>query len=142
VNHKHKEKKIMSEYKEPSGWAIGWTAFAGITMLMAGGWWMISGLVALFNSEFFVVTQNYIFKFDVTTWGWVHLIIGLLVLLAGFGLFSGQVWARTVGVIIAVFMGLASFAWLPYYPVWAVVYIVASVAIIWALTVHGRDITT
>jgi hypothetical protein len=115
VNHKHKEKKIMSEYKEPSGWAIGWTAFAGITMLMAGGWWMISGLVALFNSEFFVVTQNYIFKFD---------------------------WARTVGVIIAVFMGLASFAWLPYYPVWAVVYIVASVAIIWALTVHGRDITT
>lgn len=132
----------MSEYKEPSGWAIGWTAFAGITMLMAGGWWMISGLVALFNSEFFVVTQNYIFKFDVTTWGWVHLIIGLLVLLAGFGLFSGQVWARTVGVIIAVFMGLASFAWLPYYPVWAIVYIVASVAIIWALTVHGRDITT
>ena len=132
----------MSEYKEPSGWAIGWTAFAGITMLMAGGWWMISGLVALFNSEFFVVTQNYIFKFDVTTWGWVHLIIGLLVLLAGFGLFSGQVWARTVGVIIAVFMGLASFAWLPYYPVWAIVYIVASMAIIWALTVHGRDITT
>lgn len=132
----------MSEYKEPSGWAIGWTAFAGITMLMAGGWWMISGLVALFNSEFFVVTQNYIFKFDVTTWGWVHLIIGLLVLLAGFGLFSGQVWARTVGVIIAVFMGLASFAWLPYYPVWAIVYIVASVAIIWALTAHGRDITT
>lgn len=132
----------MSEYKEPSGWAIGWTAFAGITMLMAGGWWMISGLVALFNSEFFVITQNYIFKFDVTTWGWVHLIIGLLVLLAGFGLFSGQVWARTVGVIIAVFMGLASFAWLPYYPVWAIVYIVASVAIIWALTAHGRDITT
>lgn len=132
----------MSEYKEPSGWAIGWTAFAGITMLMAGGWWMISGLVALFNSEFFVITQNYIFKFDVTTWGWVHLITGFLVLLAGFGLFSGQVWARTVGVIIAVFMGLASFAWLPYYPVWAIVYIVASVAIIWALTAHGRDITT
>jgi len=77
----------------------------------------------------------------VTTWGWVHLIIGLLVLLAGFGMLSGQVWARTVGVIIAVFMGLASFAWLPYYPVWAILYIVASVAIIWALTVHGRDIT-
>jgi hypothetical protein len=110
-------------------------------MIMMGGWWLISGLVALFNSEFYVVTQKWIFQFDVTTWGWVHLIIGLLVLLAGFGLFSGQVWARTVGVIIAVFMGLASFAWLPYYPVWAILYIVASVAIIWALTVHGRDIT-
>jgi hypothetical protein len=131
----------MSEHKEPSGWAIGWTAFAGIMMVMAGGWWIISGLVALFNSEFFVVTQNYIFKFDVTTWGWVHLILGLLVLLAGFGLFSAQVWARTVGVIIAVIMGLSSFAWLPYYPGWAVLYIVVSVAVIWALTVHGRDIT-
>jgi len=134
----------MSEYsekKEPSGWAIGWTAFAGIMMFMAGGWWIISGLVALFNSEFYVVTLNYIFQFDVTTWGWVHLILGLLVLLAGFGLFSGQVWARTVGVIIAVIMGLASFAWLPYYPGWAILYIVVSVAVIWALTVHGRDIT-
>ena len=131
----------MSEYKQPSGWAIGWTAFAGIIMVMAGGWWMISGLVALFNSEFYVVTQKWILQFDVTTWGWVHLIIGLLVLLAGIGLFSGKVWARVVGVIIAVFMGLASFAWLPYYPVWAILYIAASVAIIWALTVHGRDIT-
>ncbi|NOR90558.1 MAG: hypothetical protein GQ524_09920, partial [Anaerolineales bacterium] len=127
--------------KQPSGWAVGWTAFAGIMMLMAGGWWIISGLVALFNSEFYVVTLNYIFQFDVTTWGWVHLIIGFLVLLAGFGLFSGQVWARTVGVIIAVFMGLASFAWLPYYPGWATLYIVVSMAVIWALTVHGRDIT-
>jgi hypothetical protein len=130
----------MSE-QQPSGWAIGWTAFAGITMIIMGGWWLISGLVALFNSEFFVVTQNWIFQFDISTWGWIHLIIGIIVLLAGFGLFSGQVWARTVGVIIAVIATFVAFAWLPYYPIWAILYIVASIAIIWALTVHGRDIT-
>ena len=126
--------------KQTSGWAIGWTAFAGIMMIMEGFWWAFSGIVAIFNNQFYVVTQNWIFQFDVTTWGWIHLIIGIVILLAGFGLFNGAVWARTVGVIIAALAGLAAFAWLPWYPIWGVVYITVSVGIIWALTVHGRDI--
>lgn len=126
---------------QPSGWAVGWTAFAGITMILLGGWWVIAGLVAIVNDEFYVVTQEWIFKFDVTTWGWIHLIVGVAVLAAGFGLFTGQVWARTVGVIMAVITGLVAFAWLPWYPVWAILMIAASVAVIWALTAHGRDIT-
>jgi hypothetical protein len=125
---------------QPSGWAIGWTAFAAITMIIQGLWWLISGLVALFNSEFYVVTQNWIFQFDISTWGWIHLIVGIVVLIAGFALFSGAVWARTVGVIIAVLATLVSFAWLPYYPGWAFLFIAVSIAIIWALTVHGHDI--
>jgi hypothetical protein len=64
-----------------------------------------------------------------------------VVLFAGVGLFSGQVWARTVGVAIAVVASLVAFAWLPWYPVWAIIFITVSVAIIWALTAHGRDIT-
>jgi len=127
--------------KQPSGWAIGWTAFAGFMMIMMGGWWIIGGIVAILNNQFYVVTQNWIFQFDVTTWGWVHLIIGIVILLAGFSLFSGAVWARTVGVILALVAGLAAFAWLPYYPVWAVLYIAMSVGVVWALTAHGRDIT-
>ena len=75
-----------------------------------------------------------------TTWAWIHLIIGIVVLVAGFGLFSSAVWARIVGVIIAVLAALESFAWLPYYPGWAILFIAASIAIIWALTVHGHDI--
>ena len=129
----------MTEQK-PSGWAIGWTAFAGITMIMMGGWWLITGLVAILDNEFYVVTQKWIFEFDISTWGWVHLIIGGVVLLAGFGLFTAKTWARIVGVIIAVIAGLVSFAWLPYYPGWAILFIIVSVAIIWALTVHGHDI--
>jgi hypothetical protein len=130
----------MSEQK-PSGWAIGWTAFAGIMMIMMGILWVISGLVAVFNDEFYVVTQNWIFQFDVSTWGWIHLILGAVILASGFGLFSGAVWARIVGVIIAVISGLVAFTWLPYYPVWGIIFIVISIGVIWALTVHGRDIT-
>jgi hypothetical protein len=130
----------MSEQK-PSGWAIGWTAFAGIMMIMMGILWVISGLVAIFNDEFYVVTQNWIFQFDVSTWGWIHLILGAVILASGFGLFSGAVWARIVGVIIAVISGLVAFTWLPYYPVWGIILIAISIGVIWALTVHGRDIT-
>ena len=127
--------------REPSGWAVGWTAFAGIMMVLMGGWWIISGLVAIVNDEFFVVGEDYIFKFDATTWGWIHLILGIIILISGFGLFTANVWARTVGVIVAVFAALAGFAWLPWYPVWAIIFIAVSVAIIWALTAHGHDIT-
>jgi hypothetical protein len=130
----------MSE-KQPSGWAVGWTAFAGILMIMMGFWWIISGFVALLDSEFYVVTQRWILQFDVSTWGWIHLVLGIVILASGCGLFLGAVWARIVGVILAVVAGLLAFAWLPYYPIWAIIFIVISVVVIWALTVHGRDIT-
>ena len=126
--------------KEPSGWAIGWTAFAGISMIIMGVWWLISGLVALFNSEFYVVTRRWIFEFDISTWAWIHLIIGIIVLVAGYFLFRGATWARVVGVIIAILATFVAFAWLPYYPVWAILFIVISIGVIWALTVHGHDI--
>lgn len=128
--------------KQPSGWAIGWTFFAAILMIMLGGWWMFAGFVGIVDDEFYVKGANYVLQFDTTTWGWIHLLVGLVVLLAGFGLFAGAVWARTVGVILAVFSGLIAFAWLPWYPIWAIIFLVASVAVIWALTAHGRDVTS
>ena len=124
----------------PSGWAIGWTTFAGVMMIMAGIWWIIAGLVAIFNDDFYVVGQEWIFQFSTTSWGWIHLILGSVVLFAGFGLFQAAVWARTVGVIIAVLQGLVGFAWLPWYPIWGIIFIAVSIAVIWALTAHGEDI--
>ena len=79
-------------------------------------------------------------KFDISTWAWIHLIIGIVVLLAGFFLFSGATWARVIGVIVAILAGLVAFAWLPYFPVWAILFIVISIGVIWALTAHGHDI--
>jgi len=126
---------------EVSGAAVSLTAFAGITMFLLGGWWIIAGFVAIVNDDFFVVTQEWIFEFSTTSWGWTHLVLGVVVLLASGGLFIGAVWARAVGVILAVISGLVAFAWLPYYPVWAILIITVSVFTVWALTVHGRDIT-
>jgi|SRR5687767_9658119 len=132
----------MSERSsEPSGWAVGWTFFAGWMMLLIGLFHMIAGFVAVIDDEFYVATQKYILQFDASTWGWIHLVLGGLVLLAGFGLFTGSVFARTVGTILAVISAVAAFAWLPYYPVWAIVIIAVAIFVIWALTVHGRDVT-
>jgi hypothetical protein len=133
----------MGEYTSReyvSGWAA-WSAFAGIMMVIGGIWWIISGISALANDTFFVVSEDYVFKFNVTTWGWIHIILGVVILLAGIAIFSGQVWARMIGVIIAVVWALVAFAWLPIYPIWAILYITISVFVIWTLTVHGRDIT-
>jgi hypothetical protein len=128
--------------REPSGWAIGWTWFAGLMMVMIGFWHAIAGLTAIIDDEFYTRTPNYLLKFDVSTWGWIHLLLGILILLAGFALFSGAVWARSLGVILAVVSAIAAFGWLPYYPVWGIIIIVVAVTVIWALTVHGRDVTT
>lgn len=126
---------------QPSGWAVGWTMFAGIMMIVMGAWWIITGIVAIAKDEFFVITQEWVFEFDVTAWGWIHLILGIVILAAGFGLFTAQVWARTVGVILGVVSALVAFAWMPYYPIWGIIFVAISVAVIWALTAHGRDIT-
>jgi hypothetical protein len=126
---------------EPSSGAIGLTVFAGAMMILVGSFQAIAGVVALFNDTFYVVGEKYVFQFDVTTWGWVHLLLGIVIAVAGFFLFRGAVWARTVGVILAGLSALVSFAWLPYYPFWAIAIIALDVFIIWALTAHGRDIT-
>jgi hypothetical protein len=109
-------------------------------MVMLGIWWMIAGLVAIFEDTFYVITQDWIFQFDVTAWGWIHLVLGVLVLFAAFGLFVAATWARVVGVIVAAVAGLIGFAWMPYYPVWGIIFVITSIAVIWALTVHGEDI--
>ena len=82
---------------------------------------------------------DYIFQFDLTTWGWIKLILGIVIFLAGFAVYTGAVWARLVGVILAVIAGLVAFSWLPWAPVWASILTFVSIAVIWALTVHGRD---
>ncbi len=121
--------------------AAGWAMFAGIMLIIYGVFDAIQGIVALANNEFFVLTQDYVFKFDVTTWGWIHLIGGIVLIASGAGIFSGNVLARTVGVIVAASAVIWNFAWLPYYPIWSIISIAIGIAVIWALTAHGRDLT-
>ena len=88
-----------------------------------------------------MIGSEYIFKFDTTTWGWIHLLLGVILFLAGLALLQGAVWARTVAVILAALSAVANFLWLPYQPWWSIIIITLDVFIIWAVTAHGRDIT-
>jgi len=108
-------------------------------MIMIGVFQVIQGLVALFNDDFYVVGQKWIFEFDLTTWGWIHLIIGIGIAVAGFFVLNGAVWARVVGIGVAVVSAIVNFMWLPYYPIWSLLVIALDVLVIWALSVHGRE---
>ena len=125
---------------QPSGWATGFIVFAGVMMIMAGGFQSVAGLAALFEDGFYLSTPNYLLEFDTTTWGWIHLLMGVVVLLAGIAVLNGQVWGRTVGVILAVLSAMVNFAFIPYYPFWSMLIIAVDIFVIWALTAHGRDI--
>jgi hypothetical protein len=122
--------------------AVGLTVFASVMMMMIGAFQFVVGIVAVVNDEFFVVGQEWVFKFDATTWGWIHLLLGIVIFIAGMGLFAGQVWARTVGVLLALGSALAAFAWMPYYPLWGITIVALDVFVVWALTAHGRDIAS
>ncbi len=123
-----------------SNWAAGWSGFAGIMLIIIGVMDIIQGLVALIEDKFYVIGQEWVFEFDVTAWGWIHLIVGVILIFSGVGIFSGNVAARTVGVIVAGLAAIANFAWIPYYPVWSIIIIAICIAVIWSLTAHGRDI--
>ena len=123
--------------QDVSGWAVGGIAFAGTVMVMIGTFQALEGLVALFNDEFFVVTRNYTFDLDVTAWGWIHLIIGIVVLATGFGLFARSTWAGVTGIMICALSAISNFFFIPYYPIWALLLIGLNIWVIWALTRPG-----
>jgi hypothetical protein len=97
------------------------------------------GLAAVVNDDFFVVTSRYAYDLDTTGWGWIHMIIGVVVFAAGLGIFSGATWARAVGITVAVITAVANFFYIPYYPVWSVLIIALCIIVIWALASYRAD---
>ena len=128
--------------RERSGIAVGTTATAGLLLVLVGFFHIAQGIVDLTNNDFYAVTANWAFRLNVTTWGWLHLLGGIIVLLAGIGLFTGSVLARTVAVVVAMISIILSFLWLPYYPWWSLLIIAFDFVVIWALIFHGRDIVS
>lgn len=125
-------------FDEPaSGWG-GWIVFAATMLLLTGALNVIHGIVAVVNDDWVVFTNRADVYLDLTAWGWIHIVIGAVVFLAGLGLFSGNVLARTVGVAIAALSLVANFLYLPVYPLWSLVIITIDVLVIYALTAHGR----
>ncbi len=130
----------VSDESSPTatGWT-GWIGFAGVMMIIGGFLNAFYGLVAVVNDEWVVWTNRTAMYLDISQWGWVHIVIGLVVALAGFGVFSGNVLARTIGVVIAALSLIGNFFFMPAYPFWAITVIVLDLLVIWALTVHGRE---
>lgn len=126
-------------YEETTGW-VGWSIFAATMMIIGGTLNALYGLVAVVNDDWVVWTNRADVYLDLSAWGWVHLIVGALVVLAGFGVLSGNVLARTVGVILAGISMLANFFFIPVYPLWSLVVITVDALVIWALTAHGREL--
>lgn len=120
--------------------AVGLTLFAAVMMIMVGAFQALQGIVALFNDTLFVAGEQWLFEFDITTWGWIHLVVGAGVAVAGIFVLQGAVWARTVGVAVAVVSAVLNFMWLPYYPFWSLLIIALDVFVIWALIAHGREV--
>lgn len=130
----------MSEHRAPSASAIGAAMFAGSIMIMIGVFGALSGLAGILRDDFYVAAPHDLYKFDTTAWGWVHLIVGIVVVFAGYGIFSGAVWARTVGVIMAMISAITNFMFIPYYPFWSILIIALDVWVIWALAFRGDDL--
>ncbi|AMW13926.1 hypothetical protein A4E84_33180 [Streptomyces qaidamensis] len=120
------------------GLATGMMVFAAVMLMIAGILAVMRGIAAIAEDEVFVSTPNYVFAFDLTGWGWIHLALGVVAVLVSMGLFQGSGWARVAGVGIAGLVIIANFLSLPAYPVWSVVMIAMSAFIIWALCTPSR----
>lgn len=125
---------------EQTAW-VGWIAFAGFMMVLLGTFHAVQGLIALFKDEYFLVGRSGLtLSVDFTTWGWVHVVGGILIAGAGIGLFVGKTWARTVAVILALGSAVVNIGFLAAYPIWSAAMIVIDVLVIWAITVHGSEL--
>ncbi|AJE87673.1 hypothetical protein [Streptomyces sp. SCSIO ZS0520] len=120
---------------DPSGgaWITGGTMFAGTLMFVGGVLAILTGIAGISDDDVYGRVGNYVYEFDVSAWGWTHLILGIVLVLTGLGILSGVAWARTLGVVIASLHLIANFMWLPYSPVWAIVAVAIDGFVIWAL---------
>jgi len=127
-------------HEETTGgaWAFGVVTFAGVMLVTVATFQILEGIAAIAKDEVFVAGIDYVYKFDVTTWGWIHVVLGAIGLATGIGLLAGQTWARITGIALAVVGALASFAFLPYYPLWSILVIAFYILVMWALTTQLR----
>jgi hypothetical protein len=127
-----------TSYRRRTGWT-GWITFAGVMMIIGGTVNLIYGIIAAVNDEWVVWTNRADVYLDISEWGWAHIILGGVVLLSGIGVFSGNILARTVAVILASISLIANFFFIPVYPLWALTVITIDALVIWALTAHGGE---
>lgn len=121
------------DHGRTSPWATGGTMFAGVLLLVDGVLGVIKGIAGIASDQVYARVSNYTFMFDVTAWGWIHLVLGIVLAVIGWGILRGAMWARVAGVTLAAISLVINFAWLPYQPLWAIISIAIDTFVIWAL---------
>lgn len=125
--------------QEMTGW-VGWSFFAAVVLILVGAMDIISGFIALFDDNYLAVSQSgRLFVFDPTGWGFTVLIIGVLLVLAGFSILKGSLYGRIIGVLAAGLSAIANISTIQAYPIWSFTIILICVLVIYALTVHGDE---
>jgi hypothetical protein len=129
-----------AQYDQPTAWA-GWVVFAGAMLIMLGTFQIIQGIVALFDDGFYLVgSDGLVVDVDYNTWGWIHIVIGVVGVLTGVGLLAGNMAARVVGVGVAFLSAIVNLAFISAYPIWSTILITLDVIVIYAIIVHGREL--
>jgi hypothetical protein len=130
-------------YREMSAW-VGWVVFAAVILMIHGTFTAIQGLSALLRDDAYWVANVdgdvNVLTFNITTWGWVHLILGILSVLIGYLLLQGSTFARVIGIALVSLNLIAQFAYLPIYPFWGLVGIAVGFFVLYALIVHGGEL--
>jgi hypothetical protein len=121
--------------------SAGWVYFAGVMLLLLGAFQLIEGLTALFHSSYLLVTSNgLLVTANLAAWGWLHLVIGVVALVAGYGSIVGKRWAQILGIVLAGVSAVVNLTWIAAYPLWSITIIAVDILIIHALAVHGREV--
>jgi len=120
-------------------WAAGLAVFAGVSMAAIGVSQVFLGIAAIADDEVYLAVPDYLYAFDLTTWGWIHLVLGALLVVTGAAVVLGKAWARAVGIGLATLNLIGNFLFIPYYPVWAVLLVAINVAVIWGLAAYRDD---
>src|SRR5581483_1432681 len=130
---------MSAQNNRPAGWA-GWAYFAGFMMMLLGILEGIAGLAGIFNDKFYTVSENSLLVFSFKTWGWINLVLAIIIFMAGLELLRGAAWARIVAVFLAGMSFVANMGFINAYPPWSITMMVVDVLIIYGLTVHGGEL--
>ena len=118
----------------------GWLYFASFMLMISGAFELVAGLTALFQNTVYVTANTHLVALDLTQWGFVHLILGVVLLVSGLALLAGKLWGRIVGVIMASLSAIANFAFIDAYPWWSIAVIAVDIVTIYAIMVHGGEL--
>jgi len=138
--NRRRQEQIMQTQQGRTGWS-SWAMFAGFMMILVGIFQQIQGLVAIFNDDWYQVTnKGLVLSIDYTAWGWIHFVLGLLLALAGVAVFNGKTWARILGCVLALVSAVTNLMFIAAYPAWSIIVIAIDVLVIYALAMHGDEL--